>query len=87
MNQLVEVVQQKTGLSEEMSQKVVDVVVVHIKDKLPAPLSSALESFLGEGTTAAASEGAQAEGTEASGAERSELLDQATNMVSGLFKK
>jgi len=87
MNQLVEVVQQKTGLSEEMSQKVVDVIVIHIKEKLPAPLASALESFIGGSTTEAAEGGAQAEGAEASGTGGSELMDEATKMVSGLFSK
>ena len=37
MDQLVKLVSQKTGLSEEMSKTAVEVVVNYLKDKLPRP--------------------------------------------------
>lgn len=81
MNQVVALVQQKTGLSQEMAQKVVDVVVDHIKGKLPAPMASGLDSLLGAGEATA---GADASATEQQG---SGLADTAKSMVAGLFNK
>lgn len=47
MNQLVELLMQKTGLSQEKAQQVVETVVGHFKENLPSPIASHLESFLG----------------------------------------
>ena len=46
MEQLVQELSQKTGLSPEKSQEVVNVVVSHLKERLPEPLANALDSFL-----------------------------------------
>jgi|GEM_PF-428809 hypothetical protein len=75
MNELVQMVQQKTGLSPEMAQKVVDTVVGYIKTKLPEPMAGGLESLLG------GSEGATAAGEEAEGGG---LMDKAKSMMAGL---
>ena len=53
MNELVQLVQQKTGLSQDMAEKVVDTVVGFIKTKLPGPLASGLDDLMG-GTAAGA---------------------------------
>ena len=46
MEQLVQELSQKTGLSPEKSQEVVNVVVSHLKERLPEPFANALDSFL-----------------------------------------
>ncbi len=82
MNELVQVVQQKTGLSQEMAQKVVDTVVGYLKAKLPAPLCSGLDEFIGAGAGSDASGGAAGTTDEAGG-----LMGKAQSMVADLFKK
>lgn len=74
MNELVELITQKTGLSPEMAQKVVTVVAGYIETKLPAPLASALASHLGVDAPAASADGAEGG-----------LADKAKSMVAGLF--
>lgn len=63
MNELVQLVQQKSGLSEEKSIEVVRAVVEFVKGRLPAAFASHVDSLVGDlgdnasGTeTAAASE-------------------------------
>ena len=81
MNELVQLVQQKTGLSQDMAQKVVDTVVGFIKTKLPAPMASGLDELMGgTGADAAA---AAAGGTADDGG----LMGKAGSIVSGLFNK
>lgn len=50
MDELVQTISQKTGLSQDKAQEVVNVVVSHLKEKLPAPLASGLDSFLAGGS-------------------------------------
>ena len=55
MDELVQELSQKTGLSPEKSQEVVNVVLTHLKGRLPAPLASGLDSLMagssaGDGT-------------------------------------
>ena len=47
MNELVQLVSQKTGLSEEMSRMVVETVLNYLKEKLPAPIAGQIDSVLG----------------------------------------
>lgn len=47
MNELVRLVAQKTGLSEEMARTAVETVIGFIKQRLPAPLAAQLEGVLG----------------------------------------
>jgi hypothetical protein len=77
MNELVQLVQQKTGLSQDMAQKVVDTVVGFLKTKLPGPVSSGLDDLLGAG----------ASGDAAAAGEGGGLLGKAESMVADLFKK
>jgi uncharacterized protein (DUF2267 family) len=46
MDELVKLVQEKTGLSKAQAEKAVDVVVKFIKDKLPQPIATQFESIL-----------------------------------------
>jgi hypothetical protein len=76
MNELVQIVQQKTGLSPEMAETVVNTVVGYIKGKLPAGMSSGLDQLLG----GAAGGDAAAAATEGEGG----LAEKAKSMMAGL---
>lgn len=49
MDELVNLVVQKTGISQDDARKAVEVVVDCLKSKLPGPISSHLDSFLSGG--------------------------------------
>jgi hypothetical protein len=54
MDELVNEVALKTGLSQDQARAAVDSAVGFLKSKLPAPLASGLESMLaGQGATGA----------------------------------
>jgi hypothetical protein len=72
MNELVTLVQQKTGISQEMAQQVVDVVVSHLKNRLPAPMAAGIDSLLAGGQPQAPGEGGG-------------LMERAESMVGGLM--
>jgi len=46
MNELVQMVSQKTGIGEDKARQAVQVVLEHLKGRLPGPLASHLDSFL-----------------------------------------
>ena len=46
MDELVKMVSEKTGLSEEMSKVAVDTVIDYLKGKLPEPLGGQLDTVL-----------------------------------------
>lgn len=46
MNDLIKLVAQKTGLSEEMAKVAVETVVGFLKDKLPSPIAKQIDSVL-----------------------------------------
>jgi uncharacterized protein (DUF2267 family) len=46
MDELVQLVSQKTGLSEEMSRQAVEVVLEYLKEKLPEPIAGQLDNVL-----------------------------------------
>jgi hypothetical protein len=46
MDELVKLVSQKTGLSEEMAKVAVETVVGYLKDQLPAPIAGQIDSVL-----------------------------------------
>ena len=50
MDELVNLVVQKTGMSQDDARKAVEVVVSAPKSKLPAPIAGHLDSFLSGGT-------------------------------------
>lgn len=47
MNELVQLIMQKTGLSQDQAQEVVNTVVNHLKGRLPEALTNHLDAFLG----------------------------------------
>ena len=49
MEELVKLVAQKVGISEEMAQEAVDTVMGFLKQKLPEPFGSQIEAFLSGG--------------------------------------
>ena len=51
MKELINVIVQKTGISQENAQKAVQVTLGFLKTKLPAPLAGQLDSFLSARTT------------------------------------
>ena len=56
MDDLIQKLTQKTGLSTDQAQNVINVVLGHLKEKLPAALTSAMEPHLSGGSAEAAAE-------------------------------
>lgn len=50
MEQLLQNIMQKTGLSGDKAREVVGTVIAHLKGRLPESLASRLESALGSST-------------------------------------
>jgi hypothetical protein len=46
MDELVELIQEKTGISKTQASQAVDVVVKFLKDKLPKPIGGQLDAVL-----------------------------------------
>ena len=46
MEELIKLVAEKTGLSDEMSKVAVDTVIDFLKEKLPGPAASQLDALL-----------------------------------------
>jgi len=52
MDQLVQLVSEKTGLPEEKSRQAVEIVLDYLKGRLPAPIAGQLDSVLeGKGSS------------------------------------
>ena len=49
MDELIKLVSQKAGLSEEMAKTAVETVIGYLKDKLPAPIAGQIDGVLGGG--------------------------------------
>ena len=49
MNELENLVMQKAGLSQDQAQKAVSTVLGFLKDKMPGPLASQIDKFVGGG--------------------------------------
>jgi hypothetical protein len=51
MEELVKLVSQKTGLSEDVARKAVEIVLGYLKEKLPDPIAAQIDGVLsGTGT-------------------------------------
>ena len=61
MDELIKLVSEKTGLSEEMAKTAVDTVVGFLKQKLPAPIAGQIDGLL-EGAGGAQGLGGIAQG-------------------------
>ncbi|MBC7544158.1 MAG: hypothetical protein H7338_15665 [Candidatus Sericytochromatia bacterium] len=46
MNNIVQAIVTQTGLPEDTVRSVVTAAMAHLKEKLPAPISAALDSYL-----------------------------------------
>lgn len=57
MDELINQVAQRTGLSHDNAKAAVDTVVGFIKQRLPAPVASQIDGFLGGSTGAAGGAG------------------------------
>lgn len=51
MDELVNMIAKKTGLTPEMSKTVVNMVLDFVKKKLPAPIAGQIDTVLGSGST------------------------------------
>jgi hypothetical protein len=47
MNELIQKVQERTGLSEDKARQAVQVVVEQLKSRLPGPVAGELDKFAG----------------------------------------
>ena len=56
MEELVNLVVQKTGISQEDARKAVEVIVGELKSRLPAPIASHVDAFLAGGVNTLAAE-------------------------------
>jgi hypothetical protein len=56
MDELINLVVKKTGISQDEAQKAVQVVVDFLKSKLPGPVASHLDSFISGGMSTLAGE-------------------------------
>ena len=52
MDELVKLVAEKTGLSEEMAETAVKLVLDYVKKKLPAPVAAQVDALLGADSAA-----------------------------------
>lgn len=51
MANIVQLVQEKTGISEEQAKIAVDTVVGYLKDNLPGPIAAQVDGLLGADAT------------------------------------
>lgn len=49
MNELIQNIVQKTGIPQDKAQTVVQMVISHLKERLPAPVASQVDSVAGGG--------------------------------------
>ncbi len=82
MEDLIQTVSEKTGISPDQAKSAIIAVVEHLKDKLPWGLGDKIESFIADSGKPAA-EGAATSGTE--GGIFDELKDKLSGGLSGLF--
>jgi hypothetical protein len=61
MNELVKLVSEKAGLSEEMAEMAVELVINYLKEKLPEPIAGQIDTVLG-GAEAASGGGVLSKG-------------------------
>ena len=57
MDELVQLVSQKTGIPESTARQAVEIVLNYIKDKLPAPIASQVDNVVKGGGAAGLGKG------------------------------
>ena len=78
MEEIIQTVADKTGLSPDQAKSAIIAVVDHLKDKLPWGLGEKVESFLNNGSSAGGTE----EGTPSTG---EDIFNELKDKVSGFF--
>jgi uncharacterized protein (DUF2267 family) len=53
MNEIVKLVSQKAGISEDVANKAVTTVLDYLKDKLPAPIAGQISALMSSGAPVA----------------------------------
>ncbi|MDD2539355.1 MAG: hypothetical protein WC377_07980 [Bacteroidales bacterium] len=48
MNEIIKIVVSKTGISESMARKIIEIVIAQLKKRLPEGIGGQLESLLGD---------------------------------------
>ena len=82
VDELINMVSSKVGISSDQAQQAVNVVLGFLKDKLPAPIAAQVDGLLsGQGSGGIANQAASAPGDLSSGG----LADQAKGMLGGMF--
>ncbi len=77
MDQVVDMVVQRTGIPRDAAVKAVDVVIGYLKDRLPPPVASQLDNVLGaQGTGGMTGQAQQGAGG---------FMDQAKDTLGGMF--
>lgn len=71
MNELIKRIVEKTGLPEDKAKMAAETAIGFLKEKLPAPIASQLDSVVGSGGS---SEG-----------EGESTVDKAKDMIGGMF--
>ena len=74
MDDLIKMIQEKTGLPVDKAQDVIETVVGFIADKLPGPIGDQVKGFLGD----------EGGGESGGGDEGGGLMDQAKDALGGL---
>ena len=72
MEELVKMIAKQTGISEDMAQEAVDVVMNYLKDKLPPALGGQLDALLG---------------SNADLSQADDLLEAGKDLLGGMFGK
>jgi len=47
MNELIQNIVQRTGIPQDKAQTVVQMVISHLKGRMPAPIASQLDNYIG----------------------------------------
>ncbi len=82
MDELINLVSSKVGISTDQASQAVNVVLGFLKDRLPAPIASQVEGLLsGQGAGGIANQAASALGDQSAGG----AIDQAKGMLGGMF--
>ncbi len=77
MNELIDAVSAKTGLSQDQAKSAVDAVLALLRSRLPAPLASGLDRLTGTEASTGDESGAQPAGED--------LASEASSVLGSLF--
>ena len=82
MDELINMVSSKVGISADQASQAVNVVLGFLKERLPAPIASQVDGLLsGQGTGGIANQAASPLGDQSAGG----AIDQAKDMLGGMF--